>query len=439
MALTKKAEEQRFAKDLEFKESYVFNPETRQYVVFLKTCAKPIVVSEEMHKAMLNAYCGEDARSVEEISAAHSFPSAYFREYVRIFGWTREGMPLTDEDVLNGDVEVLVDDLIARKRFEVSQKFQKKDWETTQKDALKWREFEGKAFNPFSNVLEKWKPPVSKVIKSPRLKAEGGKTWVAALSDLHFGSAANAKYMYSQKEWNTQKTCEAVDRFADAILADAKSRNYNLNKAVILGLGDIAHSFNGKTARGTELKFDCIREEQFDYALSSLTHFISRILMAFPEVEVHSVGGNHHYEIDMAIFRALACFFHKQENIKFTHYSTRPAAFRTGNTLFMLDHGADSVERTYVPGIKNGLEKHVQSLLLQKPELLEGVKTRLFCQGDKHHFENVEYNDFEFIMFSKPMVGDEHSSVNNWNSRGRQSSLVIDETGLKEVIHTYME
>jgi hypothetical protein len=194
----------------------------------------------------------------------------------------------------------------------------------------------------------------------------------------------------------------------------------------------------GKTARGTELIYDTIKEEQFDYALNSLLSFIIRITNAFGNVEVHSVGGNHHYELDMALFRALAMYFTKDTRISFTHHTTRPAAFKTGNTLIMMDHGADSKERVYVP---NGgkLEKHVQTILLSNLNLLDGVKTKLFVQGDKHHFEHLEFADFEFIMFSTILGSDEHANVNNWHTRGRQSCLVLDSNGLKEIIHVYSD
>jgi hypothetical protein len=439
MATTKKAEEQRFAKDLEFTDGYVFNKEDRKYIVFLKSAGKSIVVDESRHKAMMNAYCGEDERTVEEIAATHAFPRLYFDEYKRIFGWTRDGMSLTDEDILDGDTEELAEHLIEKKRFEIAQKVQKKDWKRTKEDATKWIEFEAKQYNPFVEAINHWTPPALKIIKSPKEKKGEAKICAIGLSDLHYGASANARYMYSQPDWTTEKTCEAVDKFADTIGTDVLARTYNFSKAVIMGLGDLIHSLNGKTTRGTELKYDCIREDQFDYALSSLTHFISRILMMFPAVEVHSVYGNHNYETEMALFRALAAFFRNQPNIQFFNYSTRPASFRAGNTLILMDHGADSVERTYVPKPGKGLESHVQSLLLQKPELLDGVKTKLFVMGDRHHWENMEYGDFEYIMFSAPMAGDEHSSVNNLRSRARQSCLILDDSGLKEILHCYFD
>lgn len=206
-----------------------------------------------------------------------------------------------------------------------------------------------------------------------------------------------------------------------------------------MGLGDLIHSLNGKTQRGTELIFDCIKEEQFDYALNSLLAFISRMVEIFGKCEVHSVYGNHSYDVEMALFRALDMFFKKDNRIVFTHYASRPAAFKTGKTLIMMDHGADSRERAYVPPTGPKLEKHVQNILCNHPELMTGVKTKLFCQGDKHHFQHHEYASFEFMMFGTTLAGDEHANVNNLYNRARQSMLVLDNNGLREVIHVYFD
>ena len=142
----------------------------------------------------------------------------------------------------------------------------------------------------------------------------------------------------------------------------------------------------------------------------------------------------------MALFRALERTFTGNSSIKFCHYSTRPACFVEGSTLLLLDHGADAIERAYVPtGSESKLQLHVQSLLLQVPHLLTGVKEKLFIMGDKHHFEHLEFNDFQFIMLGTMLGADQHAAVNNWKNRPRQSCLIIDENGLKSVHHVYFD
>jgi len=428
---------------LEFKEKYTYNKDTDVYVTPLKSCPKPLVLSGAKHRAIIKALSSvvTPAQTVEEVSLKYSIPSKYLDEYKKVHSITRDSLPLSLEEIQENSVDANASQLLEEKKFQIAQTYEKLDWKDTQKDATAWREFQAEQLDPFALALENWTPPKLPIQTNKVSKGKPSeKTLVIGLSDLHFGHSSKSRYMYNRPDWNTQKTVEAVDKFCGSIIKDISERSYIFKKVIILGLGDLIHSVSGKTARGTELKYDTIREEQFEYALTSLYAFITRIVATVPNVEVHSVYGNHNYEAEMALFRALEKGFCSDNRLKFYHYSSRPAAFRDGNTLFLLDHGADSVERAYVPtGSDSKLQLHVQSLLLSNPEILIGTKTRIFACGDKHHWENIEYNDFEFFMFSTIIGGDEHSNVNNLRNRARQSCLVLDEDGVKEVLHVYME
>ncbi len=429
------------ADTLEVKEKYTFNKETDTYIVNLKSRPKPLIIKGSVHRAIVRAFSGKitPPLSVEDVAVKYKIPVQYLEEYKKVFSMSRDALPLSDEEILDSNVESLVDKITEEKRFAILEGLEKEEWKNTQKDAAKWREFEYKTLDPFSLVLENWTPPkILPLARLPKQEKLSDKVFVAALSDLHYGSASNSRYMYNRESWTTDDTIKAVQEYALKIKETIQSRNYKFKKLIVLALGDLIHSLNGKTARGTELKFDCVREEQFEYALTSLTAFISYMAESIPCVEVHSVYGNHNYEAEMGLFRALECYFAKDARVKFFHYSSRPAAFREGSTLFMLDHGADAVERAYVPTASdNKLQLHVQSLLLQNPEMLVGTKTRIFAMGDKHHWEHLEYNDFEFIMFGTILGSDEHAAVNNLKNRARQSCLVLSEDGLEETIHIY--
>lgn len=291
-----------------------------------------------------------------------------------------------------------------------------------------------------ANFLKQWVLPNLQPMNFLDVRGDkSDKVFVVALSDLHYGASANARYMFNRPEWSTKKTVECVDQFSRDILNEVGSRNYKFKKCIILGLGDLIHSLNGKTQRGTELIYDCIKEEQFEYAINSLVVFINRMIECFGTCEVHSVSGNHSYDVESALWIGLKMCYQNDKRISFNHYSSRPCSFKCDKTLFMMDHGADSHERAYVPMRGPKLEKHVQTLLVNNPQLLVGTKTKLFIQGDKHHFSHIEYSTFEFLMFGTILGGDEHANVNNLHNRARQSCLVIDSNGLREIIHVYFD
>ena len=428
---------------IEVHPKYTYNHADDCYVINVKHRVKPLVLKgfkvRALQMAISNAVT--PSQTGREICAKYCLSEEDFDEIKKAFGLTRDSFPLTDEELIDSTVEQSADKILEEKRSAVYQAAEKAEWKETQKDADLWRAFQLKELDPFAASLEAWKAPkISKVValKGKEAKKE---TLVIGLSDLHFGAASNARYMFQRPDWGTKDTVAAVEKYCQSILAMIEERKSAFAKIIILGMGDLIHSLNGKTARGTELLYDCIKEEQFEYALTSLTSFMGTIAssVACP-VEVHSVYGNHNYEAEMALFRALERTFTGNSSIKFCHYSTRPACFVEGSTLLLLDHGADAIERAYVPtGSESKLQLHVQSLLLQVPHLLTGVKEKLFIMGDKHHFEHLEFNDFQFIMLGTMLGADQHAAVNNWKNRPRQSCLIIDENGLKSVHHVYFD
>lgn len=428
--------------ELQVTPKYVYNRDNDTYVISMKHRVSPFVMSgykvRAIRKAISNSISPSDTAS--DICIKYKLQAADFDAIKKAFDLTRDAFPLTDEEVLEDSVEINTNRILEERRTFISQEVEREEWRETIKDANCWRKFQQRKLDPFAAALDSWTPPKLTQFKCPAFKPSK-KTLVVGLTDIHWGSYANSLYVYNDKSngWDSTKSVKVVDEFSREVVNIGKERTYKFDKVVILLLGDLLHSVSGKTGRGTELKFDTIREEQFDYAMTTLSRFITNVARTFPQVEVHTVGGNHHYEAEIALYRALGSYFKDQSNITWNNYSTRPASFIVDSTLMLIDHGADAGERAYVPANESKLESHVDSLLLQKPELLTKVKTKLFLQGDKHHFKSIEFSNFEFIMFSTPVATDEHAAVNNWNNRARQSCLVLDEDGLKEILHFYTD
>jgi hypothetical protein len=433
--------EEFWATNLETLEKPYFNNDTKQYIVFIGALGRNIVVPESQHRSILQMYSKWDGeeRSITEVCRTLQWPKQVLTEYLKKFGITHDSLPLTDEDLQGEPDDVLVSRLQELRKFSIYQKMEKESWDSIRGEAAKFRALKYKEYDPFQDFLARWKPVKYEPLQEAELFKDTSKdVYVVGLSDLHFGLAANARFMYNREGWSTEKTVSCVDKFVTSIVKDVTDRKVGFKKCVVLCLGDFIHSMYGKTARGTELEFDTIKEDQFDYAMNSLVSLFTRLSGLFKNIEVHAVYGNHHYEVEMALFKALQAYFRTQKGIKFNLYSTRPAAFKVDATLFLIDHGADSRIKAWVPGI-NGPKRQsfIQSLLLSKPDLLQGVKTKLFCQGDKHHWENIEYNDFEFIMFSTIIGGDQYAASSNWQNKARQSCLILNEDGLKSILHTY--
>lgn len=436
--------EKDWAESLLFDGDYVYNKEEDKYIVYLKSANRHIVVPGERHRMMLQAYSNWDGNpaTINEICRNFEFPRSWFTEYKTIMGWTHDREPITNEELENRDEDDIIQDLLQRKRFAVYQKFQKADWKATQEDATKWRAFQTKQLDPFQSALTNWNPPPVTSVNVDFSKPSGDKWFVCGCFDWQVGSKADGKYLFRQKDWGTADAINAIHTFAERVAADVTASGERYAGCEILLGGDLHHGFHGRTAKGTPLEVDTLREDQFDALLSCISYLIETLSQVFEKVNVRAVRGNHDGFDFYPVMKAVELYFRNTSRIEFFIYSARTALFRVGPVLMVLDHGASDVYKAEIPkhtGNGKARESYIQSLLLSHPDQLVGVKQKIFVQGDKHHYEQLEYNDFESFMFGALPLGDKYADNLNLHGRPRQNCLVIDENGVKSVLHYYFD
>lgn len=427
-------------KDLEFTEKYVYNKEDDKYVVFLKKAAKPIVIDGDKHRSMMRAYCGPDGRSQQEICSSNAFPSEYFQEYKSIFGWTRDELPLTNEEIEENTVEESVESIIELKKFEIIQELNKREWRETQDQAKKWREFELNTLAPFERVLQKWTPPKRNPLSASKKKAtKSGRWFVMTCSDFQIGTEAGERYLYRHKGWDSSKALAALDKLMVKISDDVAEMGMDYEGAYLLLAGDLFHGLKARTEKGTPLQCDLLRDDQCDAILHVLYMIVERLHGIFGKVIIHSVRGNHDGTDFYPIMVALENYFRGERSISFNIHSSRTAAFLINKVGFILDHGASDLYKSKVPKNGKARESYIQSLILADKELLAKAKQVLFVCGDMHSYEQIEFNDFEFIRTGCLPLGDQYADNSNLHSRSRQNCFIVDKTGLKQVIHYYID
>lgn len=439
-------EESTWADSLLFDGDYVYNKEEDKYIVYLRSANRHIVVPGERHRAMLSAYSNWDGNpaTINELCRNFEFPRSWFTEYKTIMGWTHDREPITNEELQNRNEDDIINDLLQRKRFAIYQKFQKADWKDTQEDANKWRAFQANQLNPFESTLASWNPPALNSINSNLLLTDpaSDQWFVCGCFDWQIGAKADGKYLFRQKDWSTDLAKEAIEKFAYQIVYDIASRKQKFAGCEILLGGDLHHGFHGTTAKGTRLEVDALREDQFDALITCLTYLIGTLQQVFGQVNVRAVRGNHDGFDFYPAMKTVEAYFRAIPDIKFHIYSSRTALFRVGPVLMLLDHGASDCYKAEIPkhtGNGKARESYIQSLLLGHPDELIGVKQKIFIQGDKHHYEQLEYNDFESFMFGALPLGDKYADNLNLHGRPRQNCLVINNNGVKEVLHYYFD
>lgn len=426
---------------IQISEKYTWNKETDRYIIPLKCRKEPLVISGAKHRAICRDYSAwHGDLTAHDVCVKYSLTPEIFNEYRRIFNLTKEREPLSAEEVWENDEDESVEAILEQKRYSIYQKYEKEDWNQTQKDAEKWRAFEAKQLDPFSRFLEGWSPPkYNKIIGRVQPKNPSKQVFLINVNDIHVGAKADERFLYRQRNWRHSDLERAMQSYFLKIEKEIGDRKNPPNQCVVNLAGDILHTLTGFTDNGTKLDHEFLGEDQLEFAFVLLTLFFNNLLAVFPNISVKSVSGNHSYFGDYTIARMLELYYKSEGRIQFEITSKRYLPYKILDTLVILEHGATG------KGIKAKIprgaakESYVKSILLDKPEMLVGAKSKIFISGDQHHYEYIEKSDFDMIICPSIVGGDLYSDFNGWKSRPAQCVFVIDEDGLKETIRFYFD
>lgn len=428
---------------LKFTKKYVYNKEDDKYVMYLKSANNNIVLSGDTVRGIVKNYsnwCGKE-HSINELCRNYKIPRAYFNELREVLEITHDSEPITQEELLERDVDEIAEDLVQQKKFQLHQEFQKRSWEQTEEAASKWFKLQEGVYNPFTNFLNSWNPPKYNPVKysGPVKKNKpSNKALLVGLSDVHFGAKSNSKDSYRNKGYSTEEAAACLDTYANNIKNIVEERNYTFDECVLTSLGDILHTTgSGFTTKGTMLVHDCVKEEQFNAAFESISKLIVNLLSLFPKVHVKSVKGNHNDFGDYVLFKALECYFRTEKRISFDVFQSDHGLFKINKCLFIISHGYSAEYKGRIPAQGKARESYIANLFLSKPETLLDVKQKVLLTADQHHLEMREYAEFEHYMLSTTVRGDKHSEAMGLNNIARQSCFVIDSEGVKEILYCY--
>lgn len=420
---------------------YCHNKVTGDYIFEFAAEGRAITIKDQEMEGMLKAYSNwnGDEQSLEKLALYYGLTRDMIKTIMKLYGFTHDSLPVLTEDLEVRDIDGIAVDMLQAKRMAVQQRYNKLDWEATQKEAELWRKFKNGQLNPFVeavkdiNIMPKPRP-----LRIIREESDASDTvFMICLNDLHFGARAQAYELTHGSDYNIAKTIDIVDTYAAGILRDLRNRTLRPVHAVIAIVGDILHGLNGKTQRGTHLESDVTGQKQFEIAMTSLTCFISRMSEMFETIEVQTVRGNHSGASEGGLYLAIRNRFVDHDHIRFNIVDTRVNAFGVLGGTVLLDHGDSDVlpEKARVPKGDNAREGYIRRRLDDMKISNNGF--RLFIQGDLHHYERRNYGSFEFIMLPAPITGDRYPDHMNLSSQAAQKCFILDQNGIKEEL-TYV-
>jgi len=264
--------------------NYTFNNDNEKYVFHTeKLLGKNYVIDKTKVDTILKLYSNFDKQpyTAGQIAQRTSTPKKVIEFVVRALHINHGSIPYTDEKIEKSDVDELVEDMLIEKRANIEQKFERIEWKNVQEDADKWRVFQYKYGQVFDSVLKNWTPPEYKPTK-PNYPKTGNKELVIGASDWHYGLIASERYLYNQKEWNIDKTKQAVSAYAHKIVEHVKERGNPYKRVTLAFLGDLLHGLDGFTDKGTKLEAHPIKEDQLEEAYNSVLHFIQTFVQYLP-------------------------------------------------------------------------------------------------------------------------------------------------------------
>lgn len=428
-------------------ESYMYDYEKGMYSFDfnnIKNIEQTIIIPKQQIYAILQSYSslvGHKSYSVGEIAKDHKLSPVVIKAILNALNKTHYDLPYTDEDLATKDSEEIIEECLSIS--DVQSKYLEAQQKKLEEEASLWRNQEHSVKSMVDVLLKNWQPPKYKIPTKPK-KFTADETYVVTISDLHFGAGSHKEETYwSKKDWNTETTVKAIDKYIESIEEESKRRTFP-KECVLISLGDILHSVSGYTDKHTQIEYDTKGALQFKAALDSLTKLISYLSTKFNKLSVNAVSGNHDSFADWVLFIALEKYFAKDKSISFKLPNTRWNSFMIGNNLVITEHGYSAYFKAKVPKAASAKESYIHRLITKELKDLAQQKIypehQYFMMGDRHHFSAQSFPCFEFIQLPTCVGGDLYADhLNLAGTRNKQCTFIFHNTeGLLSTTNHYI-
>lgn len=424
------------------KKNYHFNPITKQYVIYLKSVGRNVVLPERVIKSIYVAYSDHfgEPKTIEDIARLLKWPKPAAKELLDIFSINHSSLPITPYELqFKNDAEI-IQDLEAQRKFFLQQQIEKEAWKSVQLEALKWREFQNNILAPVELFLKQWKPPVYKPL--PKV---GGKhnddIFLTVLQDTHLGKFTDRNLLFSGKDYSTEKAVANINNYLLQIKERLQTRKLQFKSSVLILNGDIINScLDEFTRRGTKLHCDYVNEQVFRITLNVLTEFIAKFSSLFRTTRVIIQKGNHESVLSYYLGLALKNYFKADKSISFEVSEKWVEGYRFNNIYAVISHSvSDTHKMGGIPKNGNRLKMFIQELLIQKPKELMECRQRICITGHYHSNYTEDFGSFQMFRFGSTVNADDHGEVLGYFNRPQQSCLILGKDTVNEQWIFYLD
>jgi len=403
--------------DILLEDDYVYNQVTHTYLTFIPGLPKPLVTSEETHKAVIRAYSNFDGSpaSINEIARTFGWPREWVIKYLRIHGMTHDREPFSKEEILTRPDEELVQDALQQRRAIVHKKIEKAKWADIQRDAQKWVHFE-------DSVLKVLRAEIADHrfdLKVPTISLKNTAkpfALVVTPADIHYGKIGVDGY-------NRKTAQEILFRTTKELLGWVTL--HGIPEVIIMsGLGDWFHidTVDATTSSGTKQDVDIGFPKILIEGCELMASYIQMLRQVAP-VQVVTVPGNHDFLATTVLGLFLSALYRNDKDI--TLLGPNPDETRQyavyGQTIMGFAHGKDEKLSSLGPIMAS-----------ENRQEWGNTRYRIWFLGHVHHESVVDLHGIQMISTSSLTGTDLWHHRMGWiGTRRALAGFIIDrEKGL---------
>jgi hypothetical protein len=379
----------------ETNDRYHYLEDSNSYVFYLKSMPKPVKISERDLRLLKQRYSDWDGSksTINEICLDFGIIRPVFTELKTLLGWTHSSDPWLDFDIENEpDDEVLVDEVLQRRRANLKLKVEQQSYQEIKRDAEKFYDLEQSVVKPLMDRVEdKMGTYVKKDINISPLIMEEPKCAIIPIFDIHVG-----KLHYRDKYLN-------IDQFVEDCMASfehlmSKVTRFKLEKLIVPVGSDFFHVDNmgQTTTKGTP--------QTNNMGISTVDMFTSGMELSYRmndiivdlgiETSFPTISGNHDHLLSISLGEALKQRYRNDSHVDVDVSKYMRKYSRYGRSLFGITHGEE------LPLSKNSKRAStISKLMLREPSQFgidtSGINNYYYLSGHQHKFD---ISDSEGVM-----------------------------------------
>lgn len=259
-------------------------------------------LSRSEMEMMCRLYCG-DGGNLTQRRVSAEFPSLTFKNFkriLRVFGITKDDMPLAKHQMEEKSQEEIVELIYKNKANAVSKRIEQgkiKDLEKEYEKALKGLEEQKQKFKDIENVVQEIGFDQSDIdpIRIEQHPLDREEALVVYLSDMHIGAETGYDSIYDNR-YDKSVVYERLKTLLKK-LYEAYCRFGRFDKIIVVNLGDSVDGYNNKTTRGGhDLDQNMGNKEQFNTYMETMKWFFDSLvhMNAANGIEYHCATDDNH-------------------------------------------------------------------------------------------------------------------------------------------------